>query len=141
MKRTTTAPKPKPGASRGKGASLHLRRILVPLDFSEDSLKALRYALRLAGQFRARITLAHVVEPMIYPPDTGFVPLDQVRMVQASKKRLVALAREEVPSKFLDKSVVVSGSPAHEIATLAQRQKADLIIVSTHGYTGLRHVL
>lgn len=141
MKRSTKRPPPKVAARPRKLTAFQLQRILVPLDFSEDSLKALRYALRFAEQFGARITLVHVVEPMIYPPDAGFIPLDQTQMVKASKRRMAALAREAVPAKQLERTAVVFGNPAHEIASLARRRKFDLIVLSTHGYTGLQHVL
>jgi nucleotide-binding universal stress UspA family protein len=47
--------------------SLSLRRILVPIDFSKNARRALRYAIPLAAQFGAHITLLHVVEPVVYP--------------------------------------------------------------------------
>ena len=55
---------------------INLKSILVPTDFSDNSLKALRYAVRFAEQFGAAITLLHVFEPFTYPAEMGFVPVE-----------------------------------------------------------------
>ncbi|MGE5316209.1 MAG: universal stress protein, partial [Acidobacteriota bacterium] len=54
------------------GSHLSLKKILVPIDFSEYSKKALRYAFRFAEQFSASLTLLYVVEPTVYPADFSF---------------------------------------------------------------------
>jgi hypothetical protein len=66
-------------------------RILVPMDFSEHSRKALRYARPFAEQFGANLTLLHVIEPVVLPTDFGYVPaspvdLDEQRMDDARKQ-------------------------------------------------------
>ena len=127
-------------------ARIRLSRILVPVDFSEPSLKALQYAIRFAEQFGAEITLQHVVEPIVYPSEIGYaaeeIPmLSEQTLVKSAGERLVKLAREAVRPPLRVQTVISIGSPFHEITALAKDRNVDLIIVTTHGYTGLKHVL
>src|SRR6188474_1531877 len=55
-------------------SALTLKRILVPIDFSEPSQKALRYASKFAEQFGSAVALLHVIQPMVYPSDFGYPP-------------------------------------------------------------------
>ena len=65
-----------------------LQKILVPLDFSEPSRKAMRYARVFAEQFGASLLLVHVVEPLAYPPDFAVVPLIPPDVEEARMKEL-----------------------------------------------------
>jgi nucleotide-binding universal stress UspA family protein len=125
-------------------ACLNLKKILVPIDFSDDSRKALTYALRFAEQFGATITLLHVVEPIVYPAESGFVPVEMQTMAASmqtdAKTKLNALARQAIKPPLSGEALVRTGSPFHEIATLAKKLDMDLIIIGTHGYTGLKHL-
>lgn len=123
-------------------ALLHIGRILVPTDFSEPSRNALKYATRFAEQFGAKITLLYVNEPVMYP-DFAYYPLtmenDQVAKIASAK--LTALGQKEIGAQHLEKILVRTGNPFHEITEAARTLKVDLIIISTHGYTGLKHAL
>ena len=123
---------------------LNLKKILVPIDFSEDSKKALKYALRFAEQFGASITLLNVVEPITYPTDSGFVPAEMQTMaatMQAeAKTSLNALAKQVIKPPLTGEALVRTGSPYLEISSLARKRDIDLIIIGTHGYTGLKHL-
>jgi len=106
-------------------------------------MKALRYALSFAAQFRAKIALVHVVEPVIYAPaDLGYPPaVDEEDAIQPAIERLEKVAKRAVEPRLYWKSVVRIGHPYEEIITVARELEADLIIITTHGYTGLKHVL
>lgn len=121
-----------------------IRRILVPLDFSDNARKALRYAVSFAQQYQARITLLHVVEPLIYPADSGFVPVEaqtwEGNLVRETQARLEAIAREEVPVDVQVEARVTTGNAFNEIAETAREMEIDLLIITTHGYTGLKHL-
>lgn len=121
-----------------------LKKVLVPLDFSEPSRKALRYAQAFAEQFGARLTLLHVVEPLSYPPDFAVVPLlppdAEGPRLQELAKHLAELGRS-VGGGVETEPIVISGRPWQGVVDYAKEADVDLIIVSTHGYTGLKHVL
>jgi universal stress protein A len=124
------------------GPYVQLKRILVPVDFSEHSEKALKYAARFAEQFGSNVTLLHVIQPMVYPADFGYPPtvvdtLDDVVRAQV-EERLATLAHVSSPAA---QSLVRVGQPYFEIAAAARELEVDLIIIATHGRTGLKHVL
>lgn len=125
--------------------TFRIKSILVPIDFSEYSKKALRYAVRFAKEFGASLTLLHVFEPLIQPPE-GYgvlqVPvIDGGALQKEAAARLTSLAQEEIEELVPVKSVVRSGRPYNEIVMDAKERKVDLIIIATHGYTGLTHLL
>jgi nucleotide-binding universal stress UspA family protein len=122
---------------------MKLERILVPMDFSSASEQALDYAVTLAVKFEARITLIHVVEIIAGPmdPTYGYVPLDDGPLVAASASRLEKIASEKIPAALLESTLGRSGTPYQQITDVAKELNMDLIVISTHGYTGLMHVL
>jgi nucleotide-binding universal stress UspA family protein len=127
------------------GVVFCMRRVLVPLDFSEHARKALGYALALARQFGATLVLMHVIEPMVYPADFGYTPLPDNALEQdferEARTRLAAIAAEQAAAGFQVEHLVRIGKPYHEIALAATERRADLVVLTTHGYTGLTHVL
>lgn len=125
-----------------------LNRILVPVDFSETSKKALEYAVAFAMQFRAKLILLHVIQPVAFPAELGYVPTELADFgetaTKAALQKLQALCREhpqQLGGEQAVERVVRQGTPWHEIATAAKESAADLIIIATHGHTGLKHVL
>lgn len=123
--------------------ALKLQEILVPVDFSEASYKALRYAAAFANQFNARITILHVVHVTYMAGEYGpiDVPVLEAQLLEAARKKLASVGQEQVPPGCLHETIVRNGPAAHEIATVAQEKNSDLIIISTHGYTGLKRVM
>src|SRR5438552_1925063 len=102
---------------------LGLKTILVPTDFSETSVKALRYAVPFAEQYGATIELAHVVEPVSFINDLENIPL-AVRdgsQVDNARRRLLELAQKEVEELEPVKAHVGRGRPWEEIVKLAER--------------------
>jgi nucleotide-binding universal stress UspA family protein len=124
-------------------ALLKLKTILVPTDFSKESKKALRYAIPFARQFNAGIILINVVQPHYVGGEFGVVdfPVIEAGLQKDSAEQLAALATKNVRDLVPVKTVVRTGSPVNEIIDAAKALKADLVILSTHGRTGLRHVL
>jgi universal stress protein A len=124
-------------------AKLRLASILVPLDFSKESEKALRYAVTFAEQFGARLILLNVVEPLPFA-DLGAIPLvmeNEAVMAACQAKLEGVVARHRLPESLIEKRLVRPGQAFREIVEAARTLKADLIIISTHGYTGFQHVL
>ncbi len=117
-----------------------LRKILVPVDFSQCSAKALAYAIPLAQQFDAELTLLHVLPAQ--PPIAEMGPIDVIGL-EESRKELAALETkvkaELAPERVFH--VMRAGAPDTEIIRAAKEMGMDLIVVSTHGRTGLGRVL
>ncbi|MBE0643573.1 MAG: universal stress protein [Bacteroidetes bacterium] len=122
-----------------------ITRIVVPIDFSEYSKKAFRYAIDFAKTFNAEMILVYVVEPIIYPADFSFgqvaLPSIERELHDRSLEQLNALIQTEVPEGITARSVIRSGKPFVEIIQLAKEEKAELIIIATHGHSGIEHVL
>lgn len=120
-----------------------IRRLLVPVDFSAGSRKAVVYASAFARQFSAQITFLHVIQVNYAYGEFGaidFTALEREMRASAQKElqHLLTTAREA----GLNAEILVrEGSPAKVIAEVASELSSDLILISTHGYTGLKHVL
>jgi nucleotide-binding universal stress UspA family protein len=125
-------------------ARIGLKKVLVPVDFSEPSRKAVHYAKAFAEQFGARLELLHVVEPLAYPPDFAVVPLlppdvEETRMREL-RRQLDEMAKGVGAGVHVE-AKVISGRPWQGVVEEAKATEADLIVVSTHGYTGFKHAL
>lgn len=120
------------------------KRILVPVDFSECSLEALRYAEQFAAQHGSELIVLHVFEPIAYPTELGYPSLaalpPQADYERASQTRLDQLQKRIAKSGAKVNVKLRVGQPYFEITAAAQELRADLIIISTHGHTGLKHV-
>ena len=126
---------------RSSEVQLKIERILVPLDFSSASKEALDYAVSLAKQFRAAIHLVHV-----YPPDeassvpgAGHLLLQSAEAIERLNEELTGIHRKHVPTFCPENCHVRTGRPYQEIIGLARQIDADLIVLSTRGYSGLKH--
>jgi universal stress protein A len=145
---TKSTPKSAAGrASNGaKSSTFRLKRILVPLDFSGESRRALPQAIGLAEKFGARIVLVHVVAPVLaptMPPAMGIsleaVPVPGLR--KAAANQLHERGEKLVPPALYERSIVSMGHPASEIIAIAERIGADLIVLTTHGRSGITRFL
>jgi universal stress protein A len=126
-----------------KSASFRAERILVPIDFSDPSRAALRYASSLSQQFGAKLILFYAVEP-VATHDFDYHPLmvDSSEIMTKAERQLNHICEREGVDEGSVAEVVVRKGVAHaEIAAAAKELKADLIVIATHGRTGLKHVL
>lgn len=121
---------------------LPLRRILVATDFSAESRKALRYGVALAREFEATLHLVHAV-PTVLPAVVSHLSiiLQEVALKETARHDLARLCSEEIPADLQVVTTVLDGNPFLELDKEALRVRAGLIVVSTHGYTGLRYLL
>ena len=124
-------------------SGVQVKKVLVPIDFSESSLKALKYAVAFAGQFGASICLVHVVEPASFLNDVRNVPLavSDGEVANMLHHKLVMLARKQIDPVTPVHPLVCIGKPFDEIVKTAKTFNADLIILATHGRTGLKRAL
>ena len=124
-------------------SGVEVKKVLVPIDFSESSLKALKYAVAFAGQFGASICLVHVVEPASFLNDVRNVllALSDGEVANMLHHKLVMLARKQIDPVTPVHPLVCIGKPFDEIVKTAKTFNADLIILATHGRTGLKRAL
>jgi universal stress protein A len=115
-----------------------LKRILVPVDFSDCSRKALAYAIPFAKQFGAEIVITYVVQPYLPVPEMTAIdtPALLAQMRDSGKRELEKL-RISITDNLKISTVLRVGNPAHEIVKAATELDVDLILLSTHGRTGL----
>ena len=122
--------------------SVTLERILVPVDFSDCSLDALKYAVVVAKQAQASLMLLHVLEPVSYGLD---FTLGQSRArhleVETWTKRLEELAATQQYPDMVVESRLRGGIPADSILDAAKTLPCDLIVMGTHGRRGISHTL
>ena len=122
-------------------------RILVPIDFSPASDAALQYARALADKFGSSLQLLHVIEEPTVSSDfvaDGFAPgTDGIReaLLAQARASLSRLVNATDRAHGLVRVDVVMGAPASAIVDYARATGAHLIVMGTHGRTGLAHLL
>jgi nucleotide-binding universal stress UspA family protein len=125
--------------------AIALRQILVPIDFSEHSKNALKYAIPFAAQFNAAVHLLYVVEPTIYPADFSFGQIGFPNVEEELRTRgaaeLDALIAKEIGGRVQAQKSVRTGKPFFEINEYAREEGINLIIIATHGHSGMEHIL
>jgi nucleotide-binding universal stress UspA family protein len=128
---------------RDNPLELKIKKILVPLDFSRASMEALDYAVSVAEQFHAAIHLIHV-HPTGEPspvPGAGHLLLQSAEAIERLNEELTGIHRKRVPTFRPENCHIRGGQPYQEIVRLAREINADLIALSTRGYSGLKHLL
>ncbi len=125
-----------------------IRHILVPSDFSEPSRAALEYAAEVSRAFEASVDVLHVWEPPTFIPPASLLEagVADLSLVEVFRKNA-----EDALAKFVDdarkREIVVRasftelGPPARVITEFARKRDYDLIVIGTHGRTGLSHAL
>ena len=126
---------------------MNIRSILLPTDFSECARRAVPYAADLARLAGARVVCLHVVEPVV--PAVGWTPLAEPLPVGDISEQLEDSAAKDLP-RFAGceefeglevEDLIVRGDAAGEIVRVARERRADLIVISSHGRTGLGRIL
>jgi universal stress protein A len=122
-----------------------IRSILVPIDFSIHSKNALKYAVPLAEKFKASLHLVYVVEPTIYPADLGFgqvvLPGVEEELREKGGEELQTLMEKEIGGRVKSSCAVRTGNPHQEILREAEELGVAMIVVATHGHSGVEHML
>jgi nucleotide-binding universal stress UspA family protein len=126
-------------------ARVEWKRILCPVDFSETARAALETAIELAAKFDAEIVLVHAYPIPGYTfPDGSAVASSRMLQELADEAGRHLEEWRQLAVKAGAKRVAVEtavGDPAGEIVRLAQETKADLVVMGTHGRTGIEHAL
>lgn len=124
-----------------------VKRVLWPTDFSENSKHAMNYACDLADQFQAELHVLHVVEvtfsPTVAEPYAAFgLPADfEDRVRAAAQTALSEVPDPAWPGNRRVVRVLRQGSPFAEILQYSREKNIDMIVLGTHGRSGLKHML
>lgn len=121
-----------------------MKKILVPMDFSDCAKKALQYAVPLAEQHDAKLVLVYVAPTPSYAGgEYGIIDTSALNaeLFRSGEGRLQSVAKEEIRGRVPVETMVRAGSATAEIIDVAETLPADIIVISTHGYSGLKHVL
>jgi universal stress protein A len=123
-----------------------LERILVLIDFSELSKKALRHAIPLAHCSGARLILLNVASNERHIDGPGLIASPEFetgkwRKLDERERQLVELCRQEIGREPKSEAIVQVGKPAHEIINAARTWNVDLIVMGTRGVTGVKRML
>jgi nucleotide-binding universal stress UspA family protein len=124
--------------------AMTVHHILVPIDFSTYAEQALDTAIALAQKLQARMTLLHVIQPPLVVgvdmpvwPSAAFVEELEAEITHDMEAYLARVTAAGLAGEML----VVHGTPLYEILETAKARQVDLIVMGTHGRTGLSHVL
>ena len=130
-------------AGSGSQLGFKISKILLPLDFSPASMEALDYAVSLAKQFRATIHLMHVHPPdeAASMPGAAHLLLQSAEAIERLNEELAGIHRKRVEPFCPENCHIRGGHPYQEIIGLAREIAADLIVLSTRGHSGLKHLL
>lgn len=125
---------------------LTFKHILCPVDFSDTSNHALHAAIELAVQLNADLHLIHVYQyPAFTMPETDMaIPVDislQDEYRQRLEDKLQKHAAENTTEALALSSSLLEGIPYQEIVNAAEKLNSDLIVMGTHGRSGLAHML
>jgi nucleotide-binding universal stress UspA family protein len=124
---------------------VEIRKILFPIDLTENAYKVLPYVLSVSEKYNAMIYLLHVVEDLhrwgkVYVPHVSMDKL-QGEALEAAGKALDRVCDQDLQSCPNFQRRVVSGDPATEILKLIDSEGIDLVIMGTHGRKGLNHTI
>jgi nucleotide-binding universal stress UspA family protein len=123
---------------------MKIETILVPVDFSPHSAKALACAIGLAKTFQARIHLLHAyhLPIQVATPDQVIIPRDFWTSVREAAAQKLEKSLQQVTSEGIEAETHLTDmAPAQAIVDAAERTGADLIVMGTRGLTGLKHVV
>jgi len=126
---------------------MKFKRIVVPVDFSDSSQRALQFAADLSKPFGAELIVLYVVEPVLYVvPDysgaqsSALAQLARDQM-QAARAELARIERRYARRRIKLRTQIGNGRPAQVIVDAAKQAKADLIVMATHGRSGVSRLV
>lgn len=128
-----------PGGKRRQAGMIQIAHILCPVDFSEFSQRAVRHAVTMAGSYRARLTVLHVLETVrtVDVPPVALTAADREHLVK-QMQQLVGEAPSGVAMEFL---VREAHDVRREILDQIDSLQADLVVIGSHGRTGFEKLL
>jgi len=122
---------------------INLKKILCPIDHSDGSKEALKYAVSFAMKNEAKLYLLHIIDIRSFDEsiDTMAAQIPNDETIKQLKTKLFECIPEEIRSDMQIEALVVQGIPFAEIISIAKTNKVDMIVMGTHGRTGLAHIM
>jgi nucleotide-binding universal stress UspA family protein len=125
---------------------MQVKTIIVPCDFSEYAERAYAWAVGLAEKWGAKVILLHAAQlftSLGYPESVYLLDLKKMEdeIIADAEKRLREFVAKKGSSPVVVETRAVTGDPFWEICQTAEKEPADLIVMGSHGRTGLAHVL
>jgi len=126
---------------------MRLKKILVPTDLSPESLQAIGYAIELGKPHRSEIVILYVLEPVTFlPAGEVMSPGPDLSLLMSEQRRWAAAELEKLSARLTrngikHRTLLGSGTAHKEVVDAATRLKADLVVMTTHGRTGVSHLL
>jgi nucleotide-binding universal stress UspA family protein len=118
------------------------KKILVPVDFTKYSDHAISYAEMMAKTFQAKILLFHVIEQFTYSVSDTIQVMDHYTTLKEIAQQMLDAKKKQAAKKGLGvETRVLKGSPALEIVKYSENKKTDLIVMGSHGRTGIQHLV
>jgi universal stress protein A len=116
--------------------------VLVPVDFSKESLLAAKFAVSLAQEYKASLYVLHVREPIPSYAQAEIVDFEEIqaKITQQVKADLSKVIPQKVKEGLMVEEILETGRPHHVIVEKAKQLGVDVIVIATHGRTGLAHV-
>lgn len=122
-----------------------IRKILAPIDFSDHARHAFGYARTFAERWNAELHLLNVIEPAVFPTEAGLTPIGMMQLSEemetSARKNIAEMAASEELGGLSVQTAVVHGRASSAIIDYAGAHGIDLIIIATHGRTGLEHLI
>jgi len=122
---------------------ISIQGVLVPVDFSKESILAAKFGASLAEEYNSKLYLLHVLEPLHSSVRAEISDFDlfQQRMIDQAKEDLEKVVPAAVKQRLEVEEVLEIGQPQYVIVEKAKELGVDVIVIATHGRTGLAHVL
>ena len=122
-----------------------INRILIPTDFSSSAKYAFLYAIEFNKKFNARLQLLHVMQDFTdfseFNLSPSILPQLYAEFEENATERMEEMVANFIPQDIICDTYILHGIPFYEIVKFAQDEKSDLIIIGSHGRTGLQHMI
>ncbi len=122
---------------------INLKKILCPIDHSDCSKEALKYAVSFAMKDEAKLYLLHVIDIRTFDESLDTMVEKEIddETIKQLETTLFECVPEEIRNDMQVEALVVRGIPFAEIISIAKKNKVDMIVMGTHGRTGLAHIM
>ena len=122
---------------------ISLKNVLCPIDHSDCSKEALKYAVTLAMRDKAKLLLLHIIDIRSFSEGLEAMskPLPDEETLEQLRAKLLDCIPEEIRDDMDVEAIVAQGIPFAEIISTAKEKKIDMIVIGSHGRTGLSHIM